>query len=554
MGIPSSSTMLGTAVLSRDRLEKATVVGVIPDYTIGALLGRLANAKGDNIVGGQVSPFLDARLRMTRKTVILDCCHSGSGTRNQDAVQRSISFESKDGKKDVTISASYQRDIWAPSLRGIASMPEFSNTGLRSHIVLAACGPEESAFEDRRTHESRLTAALLRVLREVGPDTLTYAELIRRIDCIPSQTPRCEGHGMETRILFNSSLRQRGRPRYQVTGSESSFTILAGEIHGVTEGDIFDVYSNEGSSSAEDKPLGSLVIEARSAVSSSAKLIDGSEACIPRTGCVATLSRVHSHGAFRVYVDIDKATDGELRSRVLRVLVQAALVGQSASPSRAAITVASKETAHMSVTSTAHDAVSFGFIDEHVRALGIERLGGPVLTDDLSLRYALRSAAHFFRYLGSSPLSANLRQAVSVTIWELQAQLGRSAAGAIMQMWSPTGKPIDARRCGVVRPSLCRMVKYTPLNTMYGVEVLNKTNRDLFVWMFYFDCSMLEIINFYSPPLTAGAGDADPPLPAGMTSSLPLNFGDSGGVPLAFALPPGQSRDAGFLRIFVSTR
>lgn len=39
-----------------------------------------------------------------------------------------------------------------------------------------------------------------------------------------------------------------------------------------------------------------------------------------------------------------------------------------------------------------------------------------------------------------------------------------------------------------------------------------------------------------------------------MQTPLPLNYGDAGGIPLAFEVPDRQTFDAGFLRIFLSTR
>ena len=39
-----------------------------------------------------------------------------------------------------------------------------------------------------------------------------------------------------------------------------------------------------------------------------------------------------------------------------------------------------------------------------------------------------------------------------------------------------------------------------------------------------------------------------------METPLPLNYGNAGGVPLAFEVPDDQTFDGGFLRIFISTR
>ncbi|KAI0030607.1 peptidase C14, caspase domain-containing protein, partial [Vararia minispora EC-137] len=55
--------LVGYDAFCSERDGKYLVEGVVPDRTLAALLHRLADAKGNNI------------------TVILDCCHSGSGTR-----------------------------------------------------------------------------------------------------------------------------------------------------------------------------------------------------------------------------------------------------------------------------------------------------------------------------------------------------------------------------------------------------------------------------------------------------------------------------------------
>ena len=38
-----------------------------------------------------------------------------------------------------------------------------------------------------------------------------------------------------------------------------------------------------------------------------------------------------------------------------------------------------------------------------------------------------------------------------------------------------------------------------------------------------------------------------------MQQALPLNYGDAGGMPLAFEIPSYQTVDGGFIRIFLST-
>ena len=55
----------------------------------------------------------------------------------------------------------------------------FAHRGLRSHVLLAACGAEELAYE--RTSRGMFTGALLKTLVEIGLDKLTYTGLIQQI-------------------------------------------------------------------------------------------------------------------------------------------------------------------------------------------------------------------------------------------------------------------------------------------------------------------------------------------------------------------------------------
>lgn len=96
-----------------------------------------------------------------------------------------MEFKGKDDTK-LTISSTYQKEIWESFERGLVGLPLFANTGLRSHVVLAACNSDESAYEDRFTREGRFTSAFLRVLEVSGTDTMTYSELVRRLDTLPS--------------------------------------------------------------------------------------------------------------------------------------------------------------------------------------------------------------------------------------------------------------------------------------------------------------------------------------------------------------------------------
>jgi hypothetical protein len=116
-----------------------------------------------------------------QQTVIFDCCHSGSGTRTDqiDPTHLVRGFEITG-----TIPAELDKNIWGNSNERGTSIPSgFLQNGLRSHVLLAACGAKEKAKEERG--RGVFTNAILDVLNFVSPDTITCADLLQRIHALP---------------------------------------------------------------------------------------------------------------------------------------------------------------------------------------------------------------------------------------------------------------------------------------------------------------------------------------------------------------------------------
>jgi hypothetical protein len=173
-----------TQMLIPQNYDGQTVQG-IPDRTMSVLLERLAREKGDNIVRMCfVSSVLDL---IMLQTVIFDCCHSASGTRT-DKINPNQSV------RGISIKVPMPSGVDAGILgldRGSHVRPGFLHTGLRSHVLLAACGAKEQAKEV----EGRgiFTKALLQVLSSVSADTITYTDLLQRIYELPeyAKFPSC---------------------------------------------------------------------------------------------------------------------------------------------------------------------------------------------------------------------------------------------------------------------------------------------------------------------------------------------------------------------------
>ena len=87
------------------------------------------------------------------------------------------------------IPSDLDQDVWSGFdsenvERGSQVHSGFARRGLRSHVLLAASRAEELAYE--RTSRGVFTVALLKTLKDVGIDKLTYASLLQRMPHLPN--------------------------------------------------------------------------------------------------------------------------------------------------------------------------------------------------------------------------------------------------------------------------------------------------------------------------------------------------------------------------------
>lgn len=62
---------------------------------------------------------------------------------------------------------------------------KFLQTNLRSHVLLAACGSDELAYENTKIRRGAFTTALMQTLIAAGVDKLTYMGLMDRLPTLP---------------------------------------------------------------------------------------------------------------------------------------------------------------------------------------------------------------------------------------------------------------------------------------------------------------------------------------------------------------------------------
>ncbi|PPQ87166.1 hypothetical protein CVT25_014703 [Psilocybe cyanescens] len=202
--------------------------GVVLDHTLAALRHDLADSKGNNI------------------TVILDCCHSGSGTRDalEPEIVRGVEFKDPEWTR-ITVQKDYYQETWdkfIDSGRGSVIDHKYRHAGLSSHVLLAACGSKEKASDGYS-----FTQALLDYLGTASLDALSYVVLMRNIDPknhLKLQHPICEGNGKDS-IFFDVKEINVRRPTYDVIKENGRLILCAGEILGIIPNTEFAVYTSK---------------------------------------------------------------------------------------------------------------------------------------------------------------------------------------------------------------------------------------------------------------------------------------------------------------------
>ena len=166
---------------------------------------------------------------------IMDCCHSGSGTRETSGVRSRMAEKGQDLRslEDMEGYSAYEKGT-----DGRLSPPR------GRHILLAAARDNQTAKELLLEGETRgvFTFSLIETLRQYG-NQLSYSELvnhlrIRLAQRVEEQSPQLEPvAGADPNLLFLSTSKTSGRPAYLVSyESSKGWHVNAGAFHGFKGG------------------------------------------------------------------------------------------------------------------------------------------------------------------------------------------------------------------------------------------------------------------------------------------------------------------------------
>ncbi|KAF9531488.1 caspase domain-containing protein [Crepidotus variabilis] len=505
MSVPSN-------IVSAEKDRNSHVVYGIPDRTISALLNSISEAKGNNI------------------TFILDCCSSGGINRSGkkcdpgEYIPRRIN-------NPPPISASVDREIWSQVIlsRGGRVAEGYSDRDQGSHVLLAACGRDQEAWEGKTTHRGLFTTKLIEALKREKVEELTYTALMHKLKMPSSckQTPHCEGHGLYRR-LFNSL--ERGADESLVlaerTSKDGQIVVYTGEAQGVTVGSRFSIHATNllETSLSTNAPLGHLIVKELDA---SASILEYKATTfkVPRQ-CYAKL----------VHIAVPKLSLYSDDKSWLHIVFPPEIL-----TSLGAAIVEHINVCHLQLT-VFNKKVYFDQWDSVVTPYLGSRIKHTVHASNVNrIREVVRCFRHF-RYHLTRIGPYDFRE-VKIELRELD----RVYDDQFEEIFSPTGE---------------NLIKNDPAEIVvnedkdFGMSITNNTDADLYPYLFYFDPTHLTIFQWYKPPIGAASGPERFTRVNSLLSRrrLTLGYGDGGVEPWQFTIPEGDEMDLGFFKLFLSTR
>jgi len=261
---------------SRTRLPGDGYIYDLPDKTLAALLEQLAKVKGNNI------------------TIILDCCHSGSGTREIKLNTRRAPIDLTPAPDDLDADIRNQTGTRQADRK---PSPSGWDDTLSNHVLLAGCRDAEESNEHRVSAnyvQGAMTYFLLQALSNLAPNS-TYSDVHAQVAAnvnsrYRDQMPQCEGQ--RQRAVFGGVTLQRDPFMLVQSANGATVTLNAGLIHGLREKTVLAIYPESIKTVADLKPnlepLAKVEVVTTSATSAQAKVISGAKTLAPNMRAVIT--------------------------------------------------------------------------------------------------------------------------------------------------------------------------------------------------------------------------------------------------------------------------
>ncbi|KIM78106.1 hypothetical protein PILCRDRAFT_603652 [Piloderma croceum F 1598] len=475
----------------------------IPDRTIAALIDGIAENKGNNI------------------TVVFDCCHAGSLSR--DAVNpaiwsKTVSHRSRTVMLEDKLVEDLDRNIWQrKTSAGSKIAAGFVQKGLKSHVLLAACSALQKAREDERG--GYFTSAFLALAQKEGVDKLVYSDVLYRMDQILGQDPQCEGH-YQNRIFFDAKAPPARRLSYPIQLEDDEYIMSAGFAHGISAGAEFTVYADE--ASLLTTPLGVLVVSEIRPFSTILKLPQGKPHFALAKPALALQSKIGAKEDIALSVPLDE--------KLIPVFDALLLQMQGTGPDVRKISLVDNPSlAHLKIDAE-EDKVVFSTLDKRVTTYGPSRTFR-VNRDVNDILPALRATAHYYDILNRTQSNVIIQEKVQIEVTRLDESC-RFPVGPNLYFDDIVDLVVEE-------------------STQYGVKITNNTPWDLFPTVFFLN-SDFEISVYYQPP-TSGSYKLDVPLQAN-GGTLAIGYGSAGWPPFSCFLTDGYDVNVEFMKLFFTTQ
>ncbi|PSR90697.1 hypothetical protein PHLCEN_2v4846 [Hermanssonia centrifuga] len=494
--------------------ENGRIVNGILDLTVSALLAELAETKGNNI------------------TIILDCCHAGSGTRADDGylirtVEGTIPVP-RDLDEDIHSS------VWHCGHRAIQTPSGFRSKGLNSHVLLAACGSQETALEKRYTG-GLFTRALLVALKSVHPRATTYEDLMNKLR-LPKienfkQNPQCEGF-YRRRLLFSTKESVlKSVPIYRIGDEDKEYKMDVGVAAGsIAEGDRFELYSDHPQSVISKSSPAILIAKKPNTFFTLLEIQSPtSPTDLPLKGfAVQTLSAIGDAAVLLVCI-AEESLREDIRQHIAK-----------STDWRRNIQLVDQKTAELEIH-TETDKVIFNLVPAELTCSLLRASSSSA--DICDVIYAARAYHYHWRRQGPSN-NQLLCDKVDIKL----VQVVEDTDTADDNLRYPY-KVASCHKSRELRDGQSVKVQFND-KIYYGLEITNKSQIPLYCSVFFFD-SDLSIKLRYQPGTSGQTVDA----PLQPKKPLEIGYGSSGVTPWQYVAPPHSlsETDVGYLKVFLST-
>jgi hypothetical protein len=263
---------------------------------------------------------------------------------------------------------------------------------------------------------------------------------------------------------------------YHVYREGEKYVLEAGEVHGITDGMEFAVVPSR-DFDIKNIPMGTLRSELDLIQPFRSELRRLSDATFPfdiPAYSFALPTRAGESEALRLHVPVDL--------KLISVFQAITLQLTSRVPGQRTIVLVDKDKADLSVGVDANGKVEFNLCDSVTTGYGLTRLYYTLPPQVRYIQPVIPAAAHFFWHLRRQPKECVLHHKVDLSFHKL-VETGKfdDTLKPIMQA---SKENLNVR--GVVDID-------ADDETPYGMTIQNKSAEELYVSLFYFDCSKLSI-------------------------------------------------------------